>query len=689
MTAGMRAALLTATCAVMLALAPTGDAQEQEQRGAVSVVEPRVVAPVVVDSTVVVPIALRVRRGFRAQDVRVALRDVVPEPGGAEVRPGGVVLLPTDGGFARKLGTRSRVRVQFDTTLVRPGSYVLTFDAWRVRRRAAARQFTVTVGLPAPVLRPTQPLHVERVLGWGGDKVQPLTVRETTSRSRVTVADIRQVNESSEAGVVAGELEFKDFDSSIRPGGVLRIEASATEGFPVGTSNGTLEVETAELDTPVAVPFVVETRLSRAWLALALFLGLVAGGVARYYLQRRITLGEAQLGLDSLRGRIIVARRLHPDGPFRKDTDAILEEIDRLLEEESDASRLQSALSTQEEALSQALAGLDDRRTRLKPEIERRAAALAVTRSLPGVVRRELGAVQQLVALASEHFGVDAIDKAEERLDGADAAFLNRVLGETGHWRDDLKAFTDAVRRAQELVGEAVEAASHAAELADTAAEGSAKDWNAALEAIAAAHAAANALRDRVGRAAQARLAEVARQRTDETHAVAAPQLEALEQSLRELIAALEAATGSVRDAYKRAADALDACAVVGQRTRMPETPGPPMTVGISSAAFDTGASGWTSPLLFGRDGGDGGDRRAWRRGVTRGVRAARYVQWVIIALVVFVIGYELFENDFRGTVEQLVLAFLWAFTADVSLNGVVAVAQQRSATAQPQSPAA
>jgi hypothetical protein len=70
-------------------------------------------------------------------------------------------------------------------------------------------------------------------------------------------------------------------------------------------------------------------------------------------------------------------------------------------------------------------------------------------------------------------------------------------------------------------------------------------------------------------------------------------------------------------------------------------------------------------------------------------VKTARYVQWIVIAFVVFVIGYELFEGDFRGTVEQLVLAFLWAFTADVSLNGVVAVAQQRGATGQSPTPAA
>jgi hypothetical protein len=63
-------------------------------------------------------------------------------------------------------------------------------------------------------------------------------------------------------------------------------------------------------------------------------------------------------------------------------------------------------------------------------------------------------------------------------------------------------------------------------------------------------------------------------------------------------------------------------------------------------------------------------------------------VQTLIVGIVVFIVGYELFQGDFVGSVEQLVLAFLWAFTADLSLNGTVALAQQRT-TALQQPPAA
>jgi hypothetical protein len=65
---------------------------------------------------------------------------------------------------------------------------------------------------------------------------------------------------------------------------------------------------------------------------------------------------------------------------------------------------------------------------------------------------------------------------------------------------------------------------------------------------------------------------------------------------------------------------------------------------------------------------------------VSKNVRRARLVQGLIVAFVVFVVGYELFQADFSGSVEQLVLAFLWGFSADLSLSGVLALAQQGGA---------
>ena len=73
---------------------------------------------------------------------------------------------------------------------------------------------------------------------------------------------------------------------------------------------------------------------------------------------------------------------------------------------------------------------------------------------------------------------------------------------------------------------------------------------------------------------------------------------------------------------------------------------------------------------------------------MSKNVRRARFVQGLIVAFVVFVVGYELFQADFIGSVEQLVLAFLWGFSADLSLSGVLALAQQGGAPAQPPAPA-
>ena len=664
----------------VLSLLLASGAQAQERGSLVTVVEPRVVVPVVQRAKVDVVVPLRLPRGVRPNTVFVELRDVVPDPGRPEIVPGGVTMVvPPSRTRPRRLTRAARLRVRFDTALVRPGSYVLRFDAWRQGRRARSTSFAATVGLPAPVLRPTEPLHVERILGPGDDKVQPLTVREMTSRSKVTITKLTQASEESEAGVVAGELGFADsVDTVIKPGGVLRVAPAATSGFPVGVSNGTLEVSAAELDTPIAVPFVVDTRFSRFWLACALFLGLVAGGLARYYLQRRIEQGQAQLALDSFRARVESERNLHPDGPFLRRTDEILRKIGDALEDDSlDGAGVQTLTANLQEELNKALAELDDRRTKTKPEIERRAAALAAPRSIPGVIRRELATVSQLIALAGQRLSVDAVDEATRQIEEANARFESGVLGTTKRWRDDVKKLTGAVLEATTLVGDAHEAATQAAELADAAADEKADDWYAALDAIAAAHAAANTLRDRVGRAAQAY-----RDRSE----TAAARTSDLERALSDLIATLEAASGSLLGAYERAANALRVADAQAAGQVQPAVA--PWQSGIASAAYDTAGSSWSAPMWFAAERGRAVERRGWRRGVSKSVRRARRVQFVIIAFVVFVIGYELFEADFAGTVEQLVLAFLWAFTADLSLNGTLALAQQGGNPTQPPAPA-
>jgi hypothetical protein len=674
-------ALAAATSLIVLLLASSADAQQR--RPLVTVLQPRVVVPVIETKKVDVMVPLRLRRGVRSRTVFVELRDVVPEPGRPEVGPGGVsVVVPESRKPPRRLARNARLRVRFKTDLVRPGSYVLRFEAWREGRRSRSMPFSVTVSVPAPVLRPTQPLHVERVLGPGGDKVQPLTVREMSSRAQVTVTEVTQATEESEAGVVAGELTFdkKTVADGIVPGGVLRVAPTATSGFPVGMSNGTVELSVAELDAPLAVPFVVETRFSRAWLALALFLGIVSGWLARYYLRRRIEQGEAQLALESFRARVVSEQSRHLDTEFQNAVAGILREIDdRLDDESSTADRIQKVLAEQQQVFATALAALEQSRAKVKPEVEGRAAALATTRSIPGVVRRELAAVSQLVTLAGQSLTVDALDEARRRVEEADAQFRSQVLGVTGRWRDEVKALTTAVQDAKELMSDAREAAREAAERADSAANASAEEWNKALDAIATAHAAANALRDRVGKVAQAQLA-----RTDDAPA---GRMTKLEHALSRLIAALEEANGSALGGYSHAADALrNVLDTPGGDLSAP--PPAPFVTGIGSAAYDTAASSWTVPLMFPPDGGRGVERRAWRRAVSRNVRRARLVQGLIIAFVVFVVGYELFQADFIGSVEQLVLAFLWGFSADLSLNAVLALAQQGGAPAQPPAPA-
>ena len=702
------------------ATAQQRSASERAGRPLITVITPRVSVPVVRSDVVEVRTPVRVRRGVPPSRVVVQLLDAVPEPDRPEAPVGAIVLLPDDGSGpgARPLDRNGAIGVGFDTTEVLPGTYILKLEARvRGRPRESRANAEVMVRIPPPALRPTAPLHVERVIGpLESDRIQPLTVRETSARSRALVNSVGQTNETSEGGVVAGDLAFPlGGKATIAPGGVMRIRPAATKGFPMGTTSGTIEVESQQLDTPVSVGFVVETRLSRFYLAVALGLGLLAGLLARVILRRRIEDGEGQLMVDALRSRVQRERARRLDPLFVQKTEAILDAIDDASDTSGKSDDLRQVCGKQQLALDEAIADFEQRRTELKPELEQRAAALTVSRSLPGAIRRELTGVSHSLGLAAERFSANDLTSARQRLDDANQRF-EQVLVVAQDFRSDLKHFADAVTGAVDLLGEVAALGGEVSALAD--AEPPRDNWNVALESIARTHAAANALRDRVGRAARATYIEMAAAATPaEAHgwprrsrssADGATTLIGLEHAIAELDAALEAATGTALPAYQRAAEALIAAerakgaadgtvaATNGSRGNADRAAFVTMAArtasaaGVASAAHDTGASGWTAPVLFAAAAPRGvvHEHRVSRKQISKELRRARQLQQLILATVVFIVGYELFEGEFVGTVEQLVLAFLWAFTANVSLGAVTTVAQERRDSLQAPTPA-
>lgn len=640
----------------------------------------------------------------------IQLVDAVPEPDRPEAPVGAIALAPQSGrrSGARPLEGTGAIRVRFKTAAVVPGTYILKLEARpRGRPTGVSTDAQVTVRIPPPALRPTAPLQVERVIGpFESDRVQPLTLRETSARSRALVTTVGQTNETSEGGVVAGDLVFPEGGkAAIAPGGVMRIRPEATEGFPMGTSSGTIEVESPQLDTPVSVGFVVETRLSRFYLGVVLALGLLAGVLARIILRRRIEDGESELLVDTLRTRVKRERARRLDRTFHEKTAAVLEALDDA-SDSGKADELRQVCSAQQVVLHEAIADFEKRRADLKPVIEQRAAALSASRSLPGVIRREVTGLSHSLRLAVERFSVNDVTGAGERLEDAGRRFAH-VLSVAEEFSADVKHFADTVVQADDLLGPATAMGGEVATLAE--AELDPDDWNLALESIARTHAAANTLRDRVGRAARAAYIEMATAAPGADHQGWTAGLVALEHKIADLDAALEAATGAVIPAYDRAARALSDANTAKQQAAA----GGPAVVatsaggqgapalaalaartasaaGVASAAHDMGASGWTAPVLFAaaepRPAVD--DRRISRQQISKELRRARRLQHLILAAVVFIIGFELFEAEFVGTVQQLVLAFLWAFTANVSLGAVTTVVQERRAALQPQPPA-
>ena len=76
-------------------------------------------------------------------------------------------------------------------------------------------------------------------------------------------------------------------------------------GFPVGLSQGRMEISSPDLKTPLTFDIEVQRRRHIAWIALMVLAGIATGAIVRVLLQRRVELARARAtgveALDSLR----------------------------------------------------------------------------------------------------------------------------------------------------------------------------------------------------------------------------------------------------------------------------------------------------------------------------------------------------------------------------------------------------
>ena len=58
---------------------------------------------------------------------------------------------------------------------------------------------------------------------------------------------------------------------------------------------------------------------------------------------------------------------------------------------------------------------------------------------------------------------------------------------------------------------------------------------------------------------------------------------------------------------------------------------------------------------------------------------AAKFIQWIIAAIGLAIVGYLLFTDKFVGTGAELLTAFFWGFTTDIGLDALVSAAKTKA----------
>jgi len=87
--------------------------------------------------------------------------------------------------------------------------------------------------------------------------------------------------------------------------------------LPVGTANGSVVVDSPQLETPVTMNFEVHTRRSLAWLFMVAAFGLAIGALTRTWLKSRIALQDAKARAAELLTTIDRELSQRPDRDFR------------------------------------------------------------------------------------------------------------------------------------------------------------------------------------------------------------------------------------------------------------------------------------------------------------------------------------------------------------------------------------
>lgn len=231
-----------------------------------------------------------------------------------------------------------RVRIVGDPAQLRTGAYTL-----RLRLTGpgvATYEPSVQISVPAPELRHPQTLSVQRIrpllpaiFGAGDASAEPLVLREIGRFAGLTAVRLTQLGpltlgDRPEVGTIYTAAELPD----LLPGGTQVLDYTVEpRNLPAGTVRGTLQLSARELAEPIEIAVEVVTRVAPIWIVFVVLVGVLLGYISRQVLGRWRARNDA-LALAAVERRAVIALgEAATDGVFRTQLEQIRDALDRAI----------------------------------------------------------------------------------------------------------------------------------------------------------------------------------------------------------------------------------------------------------------------------------------------------------------------------------------------------------------------
>lgn len=183
-----------------------------------------------------------------------------------------------------------------------------------------------TGGLKIQVIRPAATLEAIPKLiinntcwfiGLSSASYPDLLLTETSKKSGIMISGVRLVSNSlNGTKPVSGTLAFSTEQPEIKPGEQVKLNYSLIGNFGIGSTTGTMKIDSPQLSSPVSFDFEVNSRVHWIWIGITIVVALCISYLVKVKLQQVIELDQARLDAQKLIDRVNREAELHADPVF-------------------------------------------------------------------------------------------------------------------------------------------------------------------------------------------------------------------------------------------------------------------------------------------------------------------------------------------------------------------------------------